>query len=80
MCLDVTQKVMVNRVKALKAMDILARFANNEYRYEEWAIMTSDDASDIDDVFWVEIASDDERFKEYYYQFKSIIKSGLFFG
>lgn len=77
---DVTQKVIVNRVKALKAMDILARFANNEYRYEEWAIMTSDDASDIDDVFWVEIASDDERFKEYYYQFKSIIKSGLFFG
>ena len=80
MCLDVTQKVIVNRVKALKAMDILARFVNNEYRYEEWAIMNSDDASDIDDVFWVEIASDDERFKEYYYQFKSIIKSGLFFG
>lgn len=30
---------IANRVKALKAMDTLARFANNEYRYEEWAII-----------------------------------------
>ena len=69
-----------NRAKVLAAMDTLARFANDENWYEVWAIMTSDEASDIDEDFWKRIAENDEEFEKYYSTFRKIVRSGLFFG
>lgn len=65
------------RAKQIKAMDEMARTANDEYLWMAWIAVVPDEASDED---YEDIAEDEDLFKEAVDMFKIIINKKGFWG